>query len=94
MNPLMEKYTFIFEYKKGTYIKQVESRNLIDAIRLWSCQLNATDIPDFDDKKQKQLQHEIALEDPIALYGMNNVWCMFLRIGRSSYLLNIVATKA
>ncbi len=91
----MEKYTFVFEYKRGTYIKQIESGNLKEALKKWSKLINISEIAGFDSEKLEQLQKEIQneAESPRLLDGMDDVWCLFLRIGYSSHLLNIIATK-
>ena len=88
----MKKYTFIFEYKRGTYIKQISAPSLKDSILIWGSLINSSEIPGFDDLKQKQLIKQIQNETACLLDGMENVWCLFPRVGYSSHLLNIVAT--
>jgi hypothetical protein len=87
----MNKYTFIFEYNKGTYISQYITAKLEEAIYQWAC---TADIPSLNDEERDQLIKEIneGNETPTSIDGVDNVWCLFLRIGKKSHLLNIVQT--
>lgn len=87
----MKKYTFIFEYKGGTYIKQLIATELKSAIDNWG-ELIGSDIPKFNKKKKKQLLNEIQMNTPVLLSGMENVWYLHLSVGKSFGHLNIVAT--
>ncbi len=87
----MLKFTFIFEYNGGTYINQISALTLIDAIRNWADEIGP-EIPNFKSREKQQLNNEIKIENPSLLSGLENVWCMVLKIGNSTHLLNIVAT--
>lgn len=87
----MITFTFIFDYKGGTYIEQVPAAGLKEAIDKWG-NLVGPGIPKFGKKKKRQLISEIQLDTPCLLTGMKNVWCLSLRIGKSLSLVNIVAT--
>ena len=87
----MIKYTFLFEYEGGTYIKQVKEVNLRKAMPIWA-QLVAHDIPSFGVRRRRQLMNIIDVEGPVLLDGLENVWFAFFKLGRSSGFLNIVAT--
>lgn len=69
----MEKYTFIFEYKRGTYIKQVVAGSLEEATIKWASLIDDAEIPGFDDLKQKRLKEEIQKELPCKLNGIRLV---------------------
>ena len=49
----MKKFTFIAEYKKGTYISQYESSNLMEALVIWADNL---DIQFFTEKVKAKIQ--------------------------------------
>ena len=87
----MIKYTFLFEYEGGTYIKQVKEVNLRKAMPIWA-QLVVHDIPSFGVRRRRQLMNIIDVEGPVLLDGLENVWFAFFKLGRSSGFLNIVAT--
>ena len=91
----MEKYTFIFEYKRGTYINQVELEDIIDAVKKWFSNIDNLKIPNFGIIEKNKLHAEIGKEHnhPIPIKDNQNVWCMFLTIKRASCLINIVMTK-
>ena len=52
----MKKFTFIAEYKKGTYISQYESSNLMEALVIWADNL---DIQFFTEKVKAKKKLEI-----------------------------------
>ena len=87
----MIKYTFIFEYKGGTYIKQVVATSLNEAIDAWA-ELVGPEIPKFGKKRKKRLFEQMKHDRPIPLDGLENIWCMSFLMGKASGLLNIVAT--
>jgi hypothetical protein len=85
------KYTFIFEYEGGTYVKQVSAPDLKLAMYTWAS-LVGFDIPGFNYRRKKQLISGIESEEPTLLMGLENVWHSFFLLGRSSGFLNIIAT--
>jgi hypothetical protein len=86
----MKKFTFIFEFEQGTYVKQIVSNSLEKSLPIWFDLLNEDEIPNMGEDVQKQLKLEIGKESPTLLQGMDNVWCMFFSIGNKTALLNIV----
>ena len=52
----MKKFTFIAEYKKGTYISQYESSNLMEALVIWADNL---DIQFFTEKVKAKIQEKV-----------------------------------
>ena len=87
----MKKFTFIAEYKKGTYISQYESSNLMEALVIWADNL---DIQFFTEKVKAKIQEKV--RDNFLFSGIyrkvDNVWCSSYVIFRSLLLLNIVET--
>jgi hypothetical protein len=87
----MKKYTFILEFKKGTYISQYYSNNLYAAITMWTKNLKIEDIEGMTLEKYEILcSKSLNNERPTQIQGLNGVWCMFFSLKNSSCLLNIV----
>ena len=88
----MERYTFIFEHKKGTYISQFEAESLGGAVQLWA---QSADIPGLTENGRKDIISEIEDEDqaPVPLDGIFNVWCIYMLVENKGALLNIVLSK-
>ena len=87
----MKKFTFIAEYKGGTYISQYEALNLEEALLLWADNL---DLQYFTEKVKTRIRHVVRDKEfpPIALDSIENVWCFSCTINRSLLLLTIVRT--
>ena len=87
----MKKFTFIAEYKKGTYISQYESSNLMEALVIWADNL---DIQFFTEKVKAKIQENVRdnFYSPVSIEKVDNVWCSSYVIFRSLLLLNIVET--
>ena len=87
----MKKFTFIAEYKKGTYISQYESSNLMEALVIWADNL---DIQFFTEKVKTKIQEKVRdnFYSPVSIEKVDNVWCSSYVIFRSLLLLNIVET--
>ena len=81
----MKKFTFIAEYKKGTYISQYESSNLMEALVIWADNL---------EKVKAKIQEKVRdnIYSPVSIEKVDNVWCSSYVIFRSLLLLNIVET--
>lgn len=88
----MDKYTFVIEYRKGTYIQQLLADDLTASINLWISQINQFDIPDLGTEEKAILEKEIINEKPTRIQGVDNVWCMFLKIKKTHLLVNIIKT--
>ena len=87
----MKKYTFIAEYKGGTYITQYVALNLTDALPLWVMGL---DKKIFSKSKRDKILLEVNDSDlyPTPLRDVENVWCSTYLSGKSFLLLNIIET--
>ena len=88
----MRKFTFIFEFEKGTYVKQFISSNLEKSLVIWFDSLNDNEIPQMNKDVKKQLEVDILNESPTPLHGMEDVWCMLFLLNRKTALLNIVGS--
>jgi hypothetical protein len=87
----MSRYTFIAEYKGGTYISQYDVESLEDGLKFWADNL---DLKYFSKAKKAKIIVETKNEDlfPVELIGIKNAWCGFYLRGKYAVLLNIVKT--
>lgn len=69
----MIKYTFIFEYEGGRYIKQVSALSLKEVVNSWA-NLIGSEIPKFNKQKRMALLEEAQIQEPTSISGMENVW--------------------
>lgn len=76
----MKKFTFIAEFKNGTYISQYKADNL--------------DVQFFTNKVKTKIQEKVrdSFYSPVSIEEVDNVWCSSYVIFRSLLLLNIVET--
>lgn len=86
----MKLFTFIADYKGGTYISQNLANTLEEAICLW------IDSIDFLTNKQlksfKKHINDDDVETPIKLEGLNNVWRNCYGVSGAILILNIIET--
>jgi len=87
----MKTYTFIAEYKGGTYISQYMAHSLVEALPLWVIGL---DKKIFSKVKKEKILSEVNNSDllPIPLKEVHSVWCSTFLSNKSFLLLNIVET--
>ena len=90
----MSTYTVIWEYRGGTYIKQVTAQTAEMALVAWSQALTSGEISGIGTKRLASLTKEIAegigdFYAPVALTGLTNAWCAGMLYGG---MLNIIKT--
>lgn len=86
-------FTFVLDYKGGTYISQVVAPTVGEAIAAWPRVVNWDVIGiQSSSRFEKQLRLDVSGDNPVALDGMSNVWCISPRLGKSVGTLHIVAT--
>jgi hypothetical protein len=94
----MPLYTFIMDYRGGTYISQVRAASPRKAVWRWANDLNPKPIFGFGAKAKEQLIAELhddeaeGEEFPIAVGQAVNAWCYTLLIKGQLVLVNIVKT--
>ena len=89
----MRKYTFIAEYKGGTYISQYSAFDINQALLLWA---NGLEKKYFSAHKKLKIIEELKYEylHPVRINTLENVWCANFLSGKYFLLLNIVETVA
>lgn len=87
----MKKFTFIAEFRGGTYINQYEALDLKDALFIWADNL---DPQILTNKIKAKMREKTQNEDffPVPIRTINNVWCSSSVVFRSLLHLNIVET--
>jgi len=86
----MKKFTFITEFRDGTYISQYESDHIQNAISQWATMLDFV-----KSSKEKEIIKSKMNDDfykPVRVETVENVWCVSFTVKRSFLLLNIVET--
>ena len=89
----MNIYTFITEFRGGTYISQVKEINVNAAMILWSKSLDLSQIKFLGEKGKLELQAELNNESPTKLEGVENVWFFCLRIKPGLLMVNVIKTS-
>ncbi len=88
-------YTIAMSYLEGTYIAQVESNSVEDAIRAWPAKLNVDQIEGLSLAGYGQLSRTINRSNPevIALDGLKSVWYVDFLIDGELMGVNIIQTQ-
>lgn len=89
----MPNFTFIMEFRGGTYCSQVEAKNVFLSISEWVTYLksNLTRIKYMGDKTVCEIAKQ-KNENPVLLDGLKNVWCICFSTRKGFVLVNIVQT--
>lgn len=90
----MPLYTFIMEFKGGTYISQVEASSPSAACVNWAESLDVSKIFGLGLKGKDDLIKYAKEEAPVALRDTLNTWCLRHTIRGRSALINLVQTEA
>lgn len=98
MSSQRKLFTVIMEFEGTTSVSQVRARSANEALKLWARKLQTPEVYALKKKQAAKLIKgfkqfdDFGYQDAVALTGLSNVWCTFVSGGRSSALLNIVAT--
>lgn len=90
-------YSFIVDFRGGTYCTQVQAEDLNKALRAWTEKLEQEkkEIPFLGDKTIAELKNEINDPDltPVRLQGLINIWCAIYLTKNGTFSINIVKTQ-
>lgn len=89
----LELYTFILEYRGGTYISQFEATTPEKALERWIEEHDNSVIWKLKDKHTKQIREWCEESGPVEIRDNTNVWCFIFYIKDHRGLLNFVKTK-
>jgi hypothetical protein len=87
---MSELFTVILDYDGGTYIAQVRAATPLAALIVWEKQLTDEDLSTW--KIERRDIHSLLNDEPIALKGVENIWCATTTSSVGLLLVNIVAT--
>lgn len=76
----MATFTVIFEYRRGTYIAQVEAKDPRQALARWAKALSPKSVARLGARAKAALVRVLAnqgdeLDPPVPIAGLSNVWC-------------------
>lgn len=89
-------YTFILDYRGGTYISQVEAPDHLQAALVWAQGLDTEPIAGMGARRKKCLVRDIESQVEehgiVGLDTLTNAWCTSLLLRGKFGLLNIIRT--
>lgn len=89
----MYLFTFITEYKGGTYIIQVKARQVEEAAQKWADEMLSETIPGLDGEAfSLAFQERMNEFKPAKIDDTKNVWYMHFFSGRNRMEVNVVNT--
>jgi hypothetical protein len=89
----MELYTFLMEFRGGTYISQVSSSTLVDAVKAWAYELSVDGIKHLGIKGKNEIIKNIDEIDLSPIDTVINVYCFCLRIKAGFIIVNVIKTS-
>lgn len=95
---MTELFTYIMDFKGGTYITQVHADSLNDSVVAWALQIEVkiTEIKFVGNKTVNQIKDLISkklIDMPTPLTGLENVWYLEIYTQIGVLRINIVKTK-
>lgn len=85
----MKKFTFISEFRGGTYIIQHCAKDISNALLMW---IESLDVSIYSKRIVLKLQEKIDEEKPTPIKDIDSVWCCSFSLYNSFLLLNIIET--
>ncbi|WP_337964707.1 hypothetical protein [uncultured Flavobacterium sp.] len=90
-------FTYIAEFRGGTYCTQVSAINIETSILKWFERINneKEEIKYLGLKTLEDLKQQININDnsPIPLKGLKNIWFLSLRTKSGQFSINIIKTS-
>jgi hypothetical protein len=87
---LANTYTFILEFRGGTYVSQYRARSVSTALLRWSA-TEKQNLKSLDPAASRFLT-KLESAEPVLLSGLRNVWCVTGYMPSTLALLHIVKT--
>jgi hypothetical protein len=88
-------FTFVVEFRKGTYVSQVKSISVLGALRTWIEEIDPAAIKDLDSKTLDLIREEMAKNEhdkPTRITGMRSAWFTTLLTKKGMFYINIIKT--
>ena len=90
-------FTYVVEYRGGTYCSQVKAKSLRDSVNNWIDLISADSSQILHMGKQtiEQIKSLSQEEDnrPTLLHGLKNIWCISFSTKHGFLLGNIILTE-
>jgi hypothetical protein len=92
----MYTFSYITEFREGTYCAQVEAENLDGSLQEWLTVIKEQkgEMKHLGDSTIEEIAEAIEMENyqPVALSGLKNIWYMHISTRQGSFDINIVKT--
>jgi hypothetical protein len=88
----MPLYTFILDYKGGTYLSQISSGSPITAFVKGAKSLQAANVTGLGNKGKASLIEQMKTNEITPITGLTNVWCKTALISGRIALVNVIQT--
>jgi len=88
----MGLFTFVLDYRGGTYLFQVQGKNYDDAALVWANDGNFTNVAKTGSNFQAELLMLIKEEKPVEIEGLVNTWCLTFTIADELALIHFTKT--
>ena len=85
-------YTFVLEFRGGTYVSQYRGRYPREALKRWSARERQRLVGAWQSGLTTEVFDELGDQELTPLQGMTKVWCATSTIGDDFALLNVVTT--
>ncbi|MVT09140.1 hypothetical protein [Chitinophaga tropicalis] len=89
----MELYTFLMEFRGGTYISQFNAGKLQEAVLLWTEHLEIKEIKYLSEKGKAEIKEKIKSKEPIKIRDRKNIWFFCMSIKMGFVAVNVVKTS-
>jgi hypothetical protein len=91
---MLNLYTFVLDYRGGTYISQVRAETAQEACNTWAKNLNTSEIKHLGIKSKNLLIDDLQEDynQLVPLAGLQNAWCTSATIRNHTALINIIET--
>ena len=85
----MPLFTFVADYKGGTYVSQVKATSLKAAKKAWAQQLEPQAISGFGKATHQRVITSCGAAEATQLTGLKNVWFFYVQ----DFFVNVVSTN-
>lgn len=89
----MALYTFILEYKGGTYLSQISSGSPVSAFVKGAKGLQAVEVTGLGNKGKASLIEQMKTNEITPITGLTNVWCKTALIAGRLAIVNLIQTE-
>ncbi|BDD03892.1 hypothetical protein [Aureibacter tunicatorum] len=95
---MKELYTYVLDFRGGTYVSQVFAKNLNNSIDEWikKIEKDKSEIQYLGVKTIEKIKQDFKNPEnraPILLNNLQNVWCFDFNSNQGFGLINVIKTK-